>query len=108
MVIERTPAATSAIDVLDHVIDKGIVIDAWLSVSVVGIDLITVEARVVVASFETYLRHSEALSRALSFRETLANRPHSPIQHAEAEIAAPVAPDRKQMNKNRHARNDRT
>lgn len=65
MRVERTPAGTSAIDVLDHVIDKGIVIDAWLNVSIVGIDLITVEARVVVASFETYLRHSEALSRAL-------------------------------------------
>jgi hypothetical protein len=61
-----------------------------------------------VASFETYLKHSEALSHALSFRETFASRPRFPIHHAEAEIAAPAAPDRKQMNKNRHARNDRT
>jgi hypothetical protein len=108
MGVERTPTGTSAIDVLDHVIDKGIVIDAWVNVSVVGIDLITVEARVVVASFETYLRHSEALSRALSFRETLASRPGSPNRQAEGEIAAPVAPDRKQMKQIRHARHDRT
>jgi hypothetical protein len=43
------------------VLDKGIVIDAWLRVSLVGIDLITVEARVVVASIDTYLRYAEAL-----------------------------------------------
>jgi hypothetical protein len=48
------------------VLDKGIVIDAWVRVSVVGIDLITVEARVVVASIETYLRYSEAVSTASS------------------------------------------
>jgi hypothetical protein len=43
------------------VLDKGIVIDAWVRVSLVGIDLITVEARVVVASIETYLKYSEAV-----------------------------------------------
>ena len=64
MTLERTSNATSVIDVLDHVIDKGIVIDAWLKVSVAGIDLITVEARVFVASFETYLKHSPALASA--------------------------------------------
>ena len=42
-------------------LDKGIVIDAWVRVSLVGIDLITVEARVVVASIETYLKYSEAV-----------------------------------------------
>ena len=44
-------------------LDKGIVIDAWVRVSVVGIDLITVEARVVVASIETYFKHFDALER---------------------------------------------
>jgi len=43
------------------VLDKGIVIDAWVRVSLVGIDLITVEARVVVASIDTYLRYADAL-----------------------------------------------
>jgi hypothetical protein len=55
MVIERQQGGTSLIDVLDRVLDKGIVIDAWVRVSLVGIDLITVEARVVVASIDTYL-----------------------------------------------------
>jgi gas vesicle structural protein len=61
MPVERTTGGTSLIDVLDRVLDKGIVIDAWVRVSLVGIDLITVEARVVVASIETYLRYSEAV-----------------------------------------------
>lgn len=61
MPVERTAGGSSLIDVLDRVLDKGIVIDAWVRVSLVGIDLITVEARVVVASIETYLRYSEAV-----------------------------------------------
>ena len=62
MSLERTSAAGSLIDVLDRVLDKGIVIDAWVRISLVGIDLLTVEARVVVASIATYLQHSEAIS----------------------------------------------
>src|SRR5688500_2829902 len=61
MAVERAPGGTSLIDVLDRVLDKGIVIDAWVRVSLVGIDLITVEARVVVASIDTYLRYAEAM-----------------------------------------------
>ena len=61
MPVERTTGGTSLIDVLDRVRDRGIVIDAWVRVSLVGIDLITVEARVVVASIETYLKYSEAV-----------------------------------------------
>ena len=61
MPVERAAGGTSLIDVLDRILDKGIVIDAWLRVSLVGIDLITVEARVVVASIDTYLRYAEAL-----------------------------------------------
>jgi gas vesicle structural protein len=47
--------------VLDRVLDKGIVIDAWVRISLVGIDLITVEARVVVASIDTYLKYADAV-----------------------------------------------
>jgi hypothetical protein len=63
MPVERAPGGTSLIDVLDRVLDKGIVIDAWVRVSLVGIDLITVEARVVVASIDTYLKYSEPLGQ---------------------------------------------
>jgi hypothetical protein len=50
MPVERAAGGTSLVDVLDRVLDKGIVIDAWVRVSLVGIDLITVEARVQVAT----------------------------------------------------------
>lgn len=63
MPVERTSGGTSLIDVLDRVLDKGIVIDAWVRVSLVGIDLITVEARVVVASIDTYIKFSEAVGQ---------------------------------------------
>ena len=61
MPVERASGGTSLIDVLDRVLDKGIVIDAWVRVSLVGIDLLTVEARIVVASIDTYLKYSEAV-----------------------------------------------
>src|SRR5437764_13962237 len=61
MPLEQPSTGTSLIDVLDRVLDKGIVIDAWVRVSVVGIDLVTLEARVLVASIETYLKYSEVL-----------------------------------------------
>jgi gas vesicle structural protein len=72
MAVERAAGGTSLIDVLDRVLDKGIVIDAWVRVSLVGIDLITVEARVVVASIDTYLKYSEAVGAvAFAARPTL-------------------------------------
>src|SRR2546423_10472282 len=61
MAVERVSGGSSLIDVLDRVLDKGMVIDAWVRISLVGIDLITVEARVVVASIETYLRYADAV-----------------------------------------------
>jgi hypothetical protein len=64
MAVQRE-SQTSLIDVLDRVLDKGIVIDAWVRVSLVGIDLITVEARVVVASIDTYLKYSEAVGQVV-------------------------------------------
>ncbi len=61
MAVERASGGSSLIDVLDRILDKGIVIDAWVRISLVGIDLITVEARVVVASIDTYLKYADAV-----------------------------------------------
>ena len=61
MAVERASAGSSLIDVLDRVLDKGIVIDAYVRVSLVGIDLVSVEARIVVASVETNLKYAEAI-----------------------------------------------
>jgi hypothetical protein len=72
MRIERKDGGSSLIDVLDRVLDKGIVIDAWVRVSLVGIELVTVEARVVVASIGTYLGYADDLAVS---KETSAPRP---------------------------------
>src|SRR5207237_4523033 len=50
-------------DVLEVLLDKGLVIDAFVRVSLIGIELLTVDARVVVASVDTYLRFAEAVNR---------------------------------------------
>jgi gas vesicle structural protein len=62
MSLQRDSTVGSLIDVLDRVLDKGIVIDAWLRVSLVGIDLMTIQARVVVASIDTYLQKADAFT----------------------------------------------
>jgi gas vesicle structural protein len=61
MPLDRERSTTSVIDVLDHALDKGIVIDAWVRVSVTGIDLLTVAARVVVASVATYVNERDPM-----------------------------------------------
>lgn len=72
MALKPMAAEASLIDVLDRVLDKGIVIDAWMRVSVAGLDLVQVKARVVVASIKTYLTHAGSLDRPLSVeRESL-------------------------------------
>jgi gas vesicle structural protein len=63
MALTRADGKADLIDVLDRVLDKGIVIDAWIRVTLAGIDLLTVEARAVIASFETYLKYAENLAR---------------------------------------------
>ena len=59
--VQRQPGPGSLAELLNIILDKGIVIDAWARVSVVGIEILTIEARVVVASVETYLRYAEAI-----------------------------------------------
>ncbi len=60
--VRRSPQGGLA-EVLDLILDKGLVIDAFVKVSVVGIELITIDARIVVASVDTYLRFAEATNR---------------------------------------------
>jgi hypothetical protein len=63
------PSPSSLADVINIILDKGLVIDAFIRVSVVGIELITIDARIVIASVDTYLRFAEATSR-LNLQET--------------------------------------
>jgi hypothetical protein len=57
------PSPSGLADVIDTILDKGLVIDAYVRVSVVGIELLTIDARIVVASVDTYLRFAEAVNR---------------------------------------------
>lgn len=57
------PSSSSLAEVLDTILDKGLVIDAYVRVSLVGIEILTIDARVVVASVDTYLRFAEAVNR---------------------------------------------
>jgi hypothetical protein len=68
--VEREGASGSVVEVLDRVLDKGIVIDAQVQVALVGIDLVSVDARVVVASVQTYLHYAEAIRAMPSSRHT--------------------------------------
>jgi hypothetical protein len=66
--LER-PAPSGLADVVDLILDKGLVIDIYLRVSLIGIEILTVDARIVVASVDTYLRFAEAVNR-LSLEES--------------------------------------
>ncbi|HEX3593126.1 MAG TPA: gas vesicle structural protein GvpA [Pseudonocardiaceae bacterium] len=61
--VSRAPRPSTLADVLEVVLDKGIVIDAYVRVAVVGIELLTIDARIVIASVDTYLRFAEATNR---------------------------------------------
>jgi len=61
--LQRAPSPSGLADVIDLILDKGLVIDAYVRVAVIGIELITIDARIVVASIDTYLRFAEAVNR---------------------------------------------
>ena len=61
MAVEKTIGSTSWAEVIDRILDKGIVVDAWVRVSLVGIELLAIEARVVVAGVDTFLKYAEAV-----------------------------------------------
>lgn len=59
----QSPDVSSLAEVLDRILDKGIVVDLWARVSLVGIEILTVEARVVVASVDTFLHYAEEITK---------------------------------------------
>ena len=61
MAIETVNSSSSLAEVIDRILDKGVVIDVWVRVSLVGIELLVVEARIVLASVDTYLRYAQAV-----------------------------------------------
>ncbi len=61
MAIEKSIASSSIAEVVDRILDKGVVIDAFVRIALVGIELIAIEARVVIASVETWLKYADAI-----------------------------------------------
>jgi hypothetical protein len=67
--LQRAPSPSGLADVVDLILDKGLVIDAYVRIAVIGIELITIDARIVIASVDTYLRFAEQVNR-LDLTET--------------------------------------
>jgi hypothetical protein len=74
MSLVREDGRTHYLDVLDRVLDKGIVVDAWIRVSLAGIDLVTLDGRAVVASLDTYLKFAETIGTISLTTPTLSQR----------------------------------
>src|ERR671938_347459 len=81
--LQRAPSPSGLADVLDLILDKGLVIDAFVRGAVIGIELVTIDARIVIASIDTYLRFAEAVNR-LDLKQTeLAGLPELQEKGAE-------------------------
>jgi hypothetical protein len=61
--LQRAPSPSGLADVVELILDKGLVIDAYVRIAVIGIELVTIDARIVIASVDTYLRFAEAVNR---------------------------------------------
>ena len=61
--VTTSPNASSLAEVLDRILDKGVVVDIWARVSLVGIEILTIESRIVVASVDTFLHYSEEMAK---------------------------------------------
>lgn len=70
--VQKSMDSSSLAEVVDRILDKGIVVDAWAKVSLVGIELLAIEARVVVASVDTFLKYAEAIGLTAPIEEAVA------------------------------------
>ena len=84
------PSPSGLADVIDTILDKGLVIDAYVRVSLVGIELLTIDARIVVASVDTYLRFAEAVNRLDLTQTELAGLPELQEQGAKKETEGAI------------------
>ena len=61
MAVQTSNGSSTLVEVVDRILDKGVVVDAWVRVSLVGIELLAIEARIVIASVDTWLKYAEAV-----------------------------------------------
>ena len=88
--LQRAPSPSGLADVVDLILDKGLVIDAYVRVSVIGIELITIDARIVIASVDTYLRFAEAVNRLDLTQTELGGLPELQEKGAEMETEGAI------------------
>jgi hypothetical protein len=92
--LQRAPSPSGLADVVDLILDKGLVIDAYVRVAVIGIELITIDARIVIASVDTYLRFAEAVNRLDLAQSELGGLPElmdkAPEKLAEGKVKGAV------------------
>ena len=81
--LQRAPSPSGLADVVNLILDKGLVIDAYVRIAVIGIELITIDARIVIASVDTYLRFAEQVNRLDLTQTELAGLPELQEKGAE-------------------------
>src|SRR5207249_7669331 len=88
--LQRAPSPSSLADVVDLILDKGLVIDAYVRVAVIGIELVTIDARIVIASVDTYLHFAEAVKRLDLAQTELGGLPELQEKGAEEETKGAI------------------
>ena len=88
--LQRAPSPSGLADVIDLILDKGLVIDAYVRIAVIGIELITIDARIVIASVDTYLRFAEAVNRLDLAQTELGGLPELQQQGAKRETEGAI------------------
>ena len=88
--LQRAPSPSGLADVIELILDKGLVIDAYVRVSVIGIELLTIDARIVIASIDTYLRFAEKVNRLDLTQTELAGLPELQEKGAEKETEGAI------------------
>jgi hypothetical protein len=91
--LQRAPSPSGLADVIDVILDKGLVLDAFVRVSVIGIEVLTIDARIVIASVDTYLRFAEAVNRLDLMETELQGLPELREKAAEEVTEDAVTPD---------------
>jgi len=88
--LQRAPSPSGLADVVDLILDKGLVIDAYVRIAVIGIELVTIDARIVIASVDTYLRFAEQVNRLDLAQTELAGLPELQEKGAEKETEGAI------------------
>jgi hypothetical protein len=88
--LQRAPSPSGLADVVELILDKGLVIDAYVRIAVIGIELVTIDARIVIASVDTYLRFAEAVNRLDLTQTELAGLPELQEEGAKKETKGAI------------------